>query len=497
MAKELLTEHRFDFRGGRNVAVSPDLLNLNELTDTTNARLDTSYGGIAKRTGSRRMHATAIGSGNPIRGLFQWNDAGTQQLVAICNTNLYHKTSDFGNFTEVNPSQNFSTSIFTHFATFRDLDSSAALRLYLTSGGNAYSWTGSTLTNIDGTNSVPTAELIAAYHTRLFMNRASQPKHLFWSEVGDGDDFDTGDATDGGSAIVGILSGDEIVALETIGGSLLVATEDSIARFTGYSADDIQIAQDTEGVSAEVGAIGELALLRVENFGALMSDRGAYLVTEGGVSPVSFKVDPDFDGMVRTRVSNIAVGHHRGRREIWFAYTATGDSVNQNVLIYNYRLQQWYGPFTYPFGIESFARWEDSNGAEFIIAGCDDGFVRHLDTGALDDVLSDETGGSAYTMTVELAPYFFSAGPGLEKDLRRGFVQGDFPSGSALNIAISVDGGAFAATEITESGSGVQNYRVDFNIVGNRFRIRFTDASSVVPIVHGLTLEAFNLRRPS
>jgi len=57
----------------------------------------------------------------------------------------------------------------------------------------------------------------------------------------------------------------QITALETIGGSLLICTEDSISRFTGYSADDIQIAQDTRGISNEIGVVGPQAILNCEN----------------------------------------------------------------------------------------------------------------------------------------------------------------------------------------------------------------------------------------
>ena len=234
MAKKILTEHRFDFRGGRNVAVSADRLDENELLDCTNARLDTSYGAFAKRTGSRRLRTSAIGSGNPVRGVVQWNNAGTLQVVAICNGNLYHKTSDFGNFTEVVPGTTFSTSAAADFDTFRSLTASAALRLYISGGANIQRWTGSAVTDLTGVQSVPNAEMLRSYHTRLFCNDPEQPKFLFWSAVGDAEDFAVAGATDGGNAMIDVLSGDEIIAIETVGRSLMVATNDSIARFSGY-----------------------------------------------------------------------------------------------------------------------------------------------------------------------------------------------------------------------------------------------------------------------
>lgn len=83
MPKPIVTDHRYDFRGGRNTAISSDLLNANELVDTTNVRIDTIYGGFTKRTGTQRIHQTALP--NKIDGVFQWDAPSGKQLVAISN----------------------------------------------------------------------------------------------------------------------------------------------------------------------------------------------------------------------------------------------------------------------------------------------------------------------------------------------------------------------------------------------------------------------------
>ena len=117
MPRDLVYERRQDFRGGRNVSVTPDLLNDNELVDCTNARLDTEFGAFDKRTGTRRLHTTALNASTTIDGVTQWDQGtGTNQVVAICNGDLFHKTDDFGEFSSaVSPANPFSTTASNQF----------------------------------------------------------------------------------------------------------------------------------------------------------------------------------------------------------------------------------------------------------------------------------------------------------------------------------------------------------------------------------------------
>lgn len=492
----MLTDARFDFRGGLNTRVSPDLLQANELVETTNCRLSDTFGGLVKRTGTRRMHALAIGGGNPVTGVFQWDEASGKQLVAISNGNLYHKTTDFGAFTEVVPAvgDEFSTTTPQTFATARQSTSGAPLRLYI-ADGKVFRWTGSALTRIDGTASVPNADLIRLYHLRLFARDTDFGQHVFWSKLGDPEDFATGQPTDGGSAMVDVLRGEALTAFEVIGSSLLLSTSDSIVRFTGYSNEDITIKQDTEGISGEVGAVGPQALLRVETFAAMLGDRGPYAVLESGVQPIGVQVEPEFDAIDRTAIGNAVIGYHSGRREVWFAVQGSGDTGNRTVYVFNLGLQAWSGPFTYPFAIHSLASWEDSNGDEFLIAGCGDGFVRLMDTGNQDDVLSDNTGGSTYTMTVELPPVFFGT-PARVKTLRRLFLQADVVNGDTVTLKHAFDGAALATGTITGQGTPARSYRLDRHAQGRRLRLQIEHTTANALTVHGLITEAFDQARP-
>src|SRR5258708_28598096 len=85
--KPQVVESRYDFRGGRNTAISPDLLNPNELVDCTNARLSSTYGGFTKRTGSQRIHKTAFPAA--VNGVMQWDSPSGKQVVVVSNGSLW------------------------------------------------------------------------------------------------------------------------------------------------------------------------------------------------------------------------------------------------------------------------------------------------------------------------------------------------------------------------------------------------------------------------
>jgi hypothetical protein len=497
--KPLVYDSRADFRGGRNTTVSPDDLNPTELVDSTNARLaNTLIGAIMKRTGSQRFHAAALPT--PVTGLTQWDGPSGKQTVAIANGSLWWAPQGIPvTFTQVTPGTLFQTTGYVEFVPFRAATSGAPLILFISDGANLYTWDGTTLTLRTGTNNVPATGPLASYHTRLFAVNPNFLKTLFWSIIGNGTDFTTGTSAQGGSALVDVLTGNSVIALEVVGMSLLPFTNYSIVRFRGYSNTDINITQNTEGVSADIGLVGQGARARVEQVIAFISDKGPYFCTEMGLQAYGVDVENDFLTSNTALLSSAIVSQHKGRREIWNLISGAGDGgLLKTVLVYNTRQQNWCGPFTYPFGIVRLAPYIDASGLEWIMSAGSDGFIRHMDIGGLDDVHSDGTGGTAYTMNVELAPLFFSVGPGLAKAVRRVNVQARLDPASAMHVLEAMDDSAptdmGAITGLDASRS--LDYRVDMSDVGHRLRLIFNDASSTIPIITGVVAEAYNYGRP-
>jgi hypothetical protein len=492
MAKRRLTEPRFSFQGGLNTRQNPDSLSDRELVRAENCRLSARFGSLMKRSGSRRMHPTALAG--EVTGLGQWDSPSGKQLVAVAGGRLYHKTSDLGAFTEVVPSPLLSSSVTQQMEPARSNAENAPLSLYL-ADGTVRKWTGSALSTVSGTDSVPNADLLANYNVRMFWRDPAFAQTLIWSVLGDPEDGTVDIGPGGGAAMVSVLRGDPLLALAKVGSSLLLATRNSISRFTGYSAEDIQIAQDTEGVSADVGPVGREAFKQIEGFVALLANRGPYIATESGVEAVGVQVEPEFQALDRSALASMVIGYHAGRREVWFAVEGPEDTGNQTVYVLNLMLQAWTGPFRYPFAIRTLAAWESAAGDDFLIAGCADGFVRHLDSGSLDDVLANGSGGSAYTMLVELAPIFFDTGPGMVKTFERLALQADLPDGETIQVRLGWDQQTLQSFDVEGLGGGDQSYRVDAHGQGRRLRVQLRDATSDISVINGLVLQAFDMQR--
>ena len=324
------------------------------------------------------------------------------------------------------------------------------------------------------------------------------PKTIFWSKIGDATVFTTGDKTLGGSAVTDFLTGQQLTALEVIGSSLLMATVDSVMRFTGQSSDDIVISQNTEGISAEVGAVGLLALKRFENVAAMLAQRGPYAVTETAAEPIGEQVLPDFDALDTVNIVNSVIIYHRGRKELWFIVPGANDGgLNKTIFVQGVRLQSWYGPWNYSFGINCAANYIGNGGIENVIVGCSDGFVRLMDVGTLDDVLSNGTGGNNISMRCELPSLQFGI-PGIAKTLDFMKLQAKIPSGSNLTVTLTADDeasdiGAFVGAIFDGT---LRDYRIDLDSQGKRLKLVFTDNSAVAPQVNGFMLYAFNMQRP-
>src|ERR1043166_1744894 len=518
MPKKVVLENRYDFRGGRNTSISAELLNENELVDTTNARLSQVYGGFTKRSGCRKIHNTAlIGPVYP----FQWdfNGVNNQIMVIDGNGKLWVKPNDFtSEFTDTGFTPALAAGggvgAMNYFVPFRDASAGAPLKVFCVSSkpgtGKYFTWDGAAVVNLlplaGGVPVFPT--LLAAYHTRLFTTDQSHLKTIFWSKVGDGTSFQTGTKTDGGFALVDVLRGETNKALEVIGSSLLIATNDCVMRFTGQSSDDIVIAQDTEGVSSEIGVIatpqcGTYAMTRFENVAGFLSRRGPYAATETSVIPIGEQVLPDFQALPIPESGYLDTGqtplviYNRNRKELLFIVpTTTLGGANFTMYAYSTRLQCWYGPWIYSFSMFSACQYVDPNGVPGILTGSGDGFVRSMDTGTTDNQLKDGTGGVAIPMTVEL-PVMHFGDPGLTKSLWRMLLQATLPTGSNLMIETSFDDGSVVLTPASAVlGSTEADFRIDLGgQSGKRLKVRFLDSSSQAPIINGFTLTAFDMQR--
>ena len=433
------------FVGGLNLTADASQLAANQVRRADNARL-TEYGGIVKRLGSQRLHAAAVGAGNPIRGGFAWNQPGFVRELIVANGGLLTGTYSVGmSWTTVAGA--LSSGVYPSFAAFRD---GSVECVYIADGGllNKYVAAGTLTVDIAST---PSVAQVCVYNQRLF-GVSGQDQTLYYSDLNNGDTLGIA-ASGGGEAVVRTFSNQRIVALRTLGSSLVLFHISGLSRFTGYSQDDIDIDAGAAGISGDVGTVAPRSIVEVDGALIFLSDRGFYRLTETSLEPISVPVESAFLSLDQTDFSRVAAAHNKADREVWFYIPDVG------VYVWNYRLNAWTGPWDTGFvSPVTHALWEsrDESSRPIVLAGGADGFARRPDMPGvyLDDVLSDNSGGTAFTMTVQLHRLYFGD-EGIAKALRRAVVVCDLrgSSGASLQWRCGTTNGIKALTVANTGGS--------------------------------------------
>jgi hypothetical protein len=472
------TESRFDFRGGVNRSFSPDVLDQTELVTAQNLEL-VRYGGLVKRPGTRRIHDTALPG--PVMALHHWIGPQGHQIVAIAEGRLWSKGIEDADFVEVTDDEDNPVAFSeTARATFTQHTQFGAAELYIADG---------TLWRFDGTDVEEVDEahdglaLNEVYKSRLYASDLS--KTVYWSAVSQPEVWSS--IFDAGQANAETYDETGITGLKTVGGSLLIFKQNSIARFTGVSTDDIRLDQQTEGVSADVGSIVIGQITRMEEAVFFLSDRGPYIGSEAGIQPVGVKVEREFVVEDFDDWQKCSVAHHKGRRQMW---ACLPDGA---VWCYDYRAGAWTGPHEFPFRITRMAEIENPDGSESLILGCEDGFVREQTLRSsvhLDDVLRDGTGGVAVEVDLTLPDLLFGAPQAFKAAYASQEVTADLGEGGRIVAETSGDECPVREVAIPSRGSGVNQYRFRPAWRGRRLGLRIRETTSYPMELYGLVLSA-------
>lgn len=490
------------FSGGLNVSADPSAVQANELRRAENVRL-TEYGGATRRNGTKRLHATALGSGNPVRGGFAWKKAASTELLAVSNGTLFTGTYNIGMSWDTETGA-LSTSAPISFAQFY----SSGDVVYLADGGALNKWDGATLTtDIANSQAVST---IAVYNERLFGITGTN-ETLFWSSIANGDTLGYG-AGGGGSANIRTFGNQRLTGLLALGGSLLLFHVDGISRFTGVGLDDISISAGTQGVSQDTGTIAPRSIVAVENTGFFAASRGIFMVTEGGVADISTTITPVFEELAASEVAGITAAHNEQNRELWFFIPSKG------VYVYQYRLKAWSGPWTGHYTDPTHATtslWDalDSNGVPIVLRGTKAGYVERCDMPGVfvDGVTSAGTGGTAYTMAVQ-PRRFFAGDPATEKSLRDGYLLADFRGSTTVTVSWEMgkdagtsviqgppsqlwDGGLTWDSGLLWSGSTVDSYHFPMWGRGRYVDVTIADDGRSNALLSRLEITGFDMTR--
>lgn len=483
----IVREYRFDFRGGCVRSFNPDILDRTELRLLRNLRV--YYGQIEVRPGTQRIHTVPLAAGAPILGAVQWNSQTvTQQLVAIAGGHLYHKAPADADFTEVT-----STLSTTRRPWFVPWASSTAPALYFAEGA-LRKWTGTSL--VTSINGAPAARTLAIYRERLFATDGTEK--LYWSKI---NDPETWAAPDGGFAIVSTYDYDPLVGLATVGSSLLLFKEGSIARFTGVSNTNIQIDKETTGISAEVGCVAPKTIVRFGRNVFFLSDRGPYIADETAVVFIGQKIESEIENWDHNNLHNAVAVVNRRRREILLMVPAAGSTQNNTGWVWSWELGAWSGAQEYSEEWASAAPYERSDQTESVIYGGYDGFVREADVtsyGALDDVLRNGTGGVPISWRLELPILPFGDPSRFKLGHLTQSVQADLGSApSAVTVEFNSETMPAPRTQtINTKGAGAREYNLRPGWRGRRLELAIERANGTRFVkLYGLVLSILFGRR--
>ena len=401
MPRPVLRDGQGDFRGGLNTAFDEEALEPNEMRRAEEAVL-TEYGAVLKRLGTQYVHNAVLHASGIQNGYGWLRDNNTQQLLAVANGTLYTATYSIGT-TFTAQVGIFRTTGTPAFASFRDATSEV---VYIADGDSATSlnkWNGTAvITNIASTPAGITQ--LAVYNQRLFGCTGSDQK-VFWSTLNNGDSLGIA-GSGGGEAIIRTFSDQNVTGLAAFGSSLLIFHTSGISRFTGMTQDDIAIAAGAQGVTSDVGALNGRSIVNTPQGVYFLSDRGFYVATEQGVSPISLKIDDKTRSWNLTQASGVIGVHRRAIREVWWYVPDVG------VLRYNYALQAWTGPCQGGY-VEpaTKALWEavDGDFQPIVLAGDASGRVKLCDAPLIyrDNAPTTGIGGTVFSMAVRPRRMYF------------------------------------------------------------------------------------------
>jgi hypothetical protein len=370
------------FDGGLNLRDAPGELQDNESPDMMNMTLD-ERGGIVKRLGSQRDNSASINNSTP------WNlyySEALDQLIIQIGTKLYKRTAAnaYTEITRAGPLAAFTTSAQVGMADLAGI----LYVIHPADGVLKYTGAGS-IAAVAGTVH---GNSLATWQNKLWATGESNA--VYWSNAGNGDVWTTAsdfvqirDVNDDVCTAIGFGQALDQGAVPASG--LLVYKRGSTHRIS----DSATGAYKT--LSAEAGAAGSKAIAHLNGMTLTVNDKGVW-VTDGEASPalVSKRLTPIFrpDSLAMALLANTAVGIERDRFVI--SLTRAGSSVND--ISFEYQPEQgWFAPHSYAFSAYATLRQQDSQ-LYGLTTATDPNLVK-LNTGGVDNKLSNGSGGTAIT----------------------------------------------------------------------------------------------------
>jgi hypothetical protein len=514
MSRQRIADGQDSFAGGLNTVSDPWSVAPSQFRLGRNAR-HTEYGALTKRFGSVSFASTNLPAA-PFNG-FSWVRANglVGALVVGIDGRLYGRDAlaviGASGWVTITASPQLSQTVVPTFAEF--VDGTGAEVVYIGDGGRINKWDGTTFTPNIGAG--PAVRFLKVHNQRLWSCGCGvAPSSIFYSDLNNGDTI--GDVTLGGGEIVVRTFGDEkIVALASVGSSLLIFHERGLSRLTGFGQDDINV--DPEGISSQTGTIAPFSVVETDGAAFFVSDRGVFVATESNVTALNTPNRPDpllpvIATLTPDQLAGVRAVLSRKTQEVWFLIPGYG------AFVYHLVLNAWSGPWTGEYETAT-CLWGSRVGTfaeEHVIMGMFDTAVRVVDMrgiGTDGATLAAPSSGSTILWRVQLRRLSFND-ESEAKSLRFAYATltvagnqpievswitnfGEYPPQTLLGMLQGVwaDSKQWLDSLTWPSGFDSQNYRIGLSGVGNYVDFTLTHDGVDTPILSRFKLDAFVLGR--
>jgi len=317
-----------NFYGGLNTRDASSDIADNESQDLLNVDF-ANAGGVLKRSGTNivgndkgntkvlGLHSAYYGNGSA-HLLMANQDAST--------SGLWYRTT--GNYTEVTKDAGGTklANADCEFASFYDNTNEV---VFVADGTTfqKYRPSSNTLYNADeipGT-SADNVTILKVYKNRLYATGSStNPERVYYSALGDGDNFSATDYFDVPSQSVtqSGKTGDPIMALTVLQNRLIIFKARSV-----WSYDTRALRQ----LSGAHGCVGKRAVAVSDYFAFFADNDGVYRLSGTSTIKVSKKIQPTWDVIPAARIPEIAMEVFKGK--LYVATAAAGATTNDIILV--------------------------------------------------------------------------------------------------------------------------------------------------------------------
>lgn len=454
------------------VTVKPDhLLEDGESPSVSNVDFSRAVGRLTKRRGHSLLY-TALGGASPISGLGEFVQSnGTTTVVASSDDTIY-RLSGSGTWTSIFTTAGLNGAA-VNFETYNDL------LIIVSANITTQKWSGSgSSSNLGGT---PPANVkyVRAHRNRVWMaNSSAGASRLHYSAFDNPEDWTT--AGDAGFLDIGKNDGEQITGIASIGANLVVFKQNS----TWVVKNGTPATFTPVKVSATVGCVAPRSIVECEGFAMFLSNSGVYAANEGGVSLMSYNVQPDFHNMSNATKALASGG--RLRTQYWLSVDTDSNSLNDTAYVLDYVFGMWS---------------KYSNKKEHVYLTRQDGTLisGSSDTDVIrkhDDTENDN--GSAITMTYD--------SPGLQfgewtrrKQMHDIILKTNAVTGKTITVSHVIDGTLQAGTNVFNLDAVLSGndqvihklYHPADTSYGLNIRVRLSNAETSAPVeVYGYSVRA-------